>query len=158
MQNRAAGNYRVEVTDLGSACTVVSEAWTIGEPDELTIVATPSPVNTCKGDDSGRIEVLVEGGIGPYVVDYGSGTVSGSGPEFFIEDLVADTYTLVVRDRNGTGCQATTTVEIEEPAAALAVSEAEVSISCVDDNESFGEFEISGGVAVVGSGPVFLPY
>ncbi|MCA1744246.1 MAG: SprB repeat-containing protein, partial [Bacteroidales bacterium] len=157
LQDKVEGTYRVEVRDLGSNCTVVSEKWTIGEPDELTIVADASPVNTCKGDNSGRIEVWVEGGIGPYVVDYGTGTVSGSGPEFFIEDLVADTYTLVVRDRNGTGCQATTTVEIEEPAAALAVSEAEVSISCVADNESFSvEFEISGGVAVdLGGVPVF---
>lgn len=150
LQNLAAGTYRVVVTDLGSSCSVTSDEFVLAEPDVLVITASPGDVNTCRGDNSGRIALRVEGGTAPYVIDYGIATLIGAGPEFFIENLPADTYTLIVRDRGGSGCQDLTTVIINEPAEALSVTIPVVSISCDPVNgESFSvSFDISGGVGI----------
>ena len=150
LQNLAAGTYRVVVTDLGSSCSVTSDEFVLAEPDVLVITASPGDVNTCRGDNSGRIALQVEGGTAPYVIDYGIATLIGAGPEFFIENLPADTYTLIVRDRGGSGCQDLTTVIINEPAEALSVTIPVVSISCDPVNgESFSvSFDISGGVGI----------
>jgi PKD repeat protein len=155
IQNLEAGRYKVIVTDLGSACQKTSE-FMVGEPSELIVSFSTGDVLTCRGDNSGSIELRVEGGTGPYVVNYGTGLVSGFGPVFTLNSLAADTYSIIVSDSKG--CQKTVSATIDEPAEALSVSEPIVSISCVAGVESFSVgFEINGGVAMDnGSGPEYL--
>ena len=160
LQNQEAGFYRVKVTELGAgSCSIISDEFEIKQPEELIVNAIASDVNTCKGDNSGRIKVVVSGGVSPYMVDYGNGVLYGNGPEFFIENLSASDYTIFVTDNNGAGCQTTVNVTVNEPAAELYVTEPLVSINCDASNtENFSvSFDISGGVAKDnGSGNEFL--
>lgn len=147
----SAGRYKVEVTELGgAACFKESSEFILTEPDLLTATADPTDVNTCPGDNSGRITVTVSGGDGNYLVDYGTGTLSGNGPEFFIDGLVADDYTIVVRDNYGSGCQAVATATVGEPAEALSVTVPVVDYTCVlPSTETHSvSFDINGGVGI----------
>nr|WP_227625314.1 SprB repeat-containing protein [Geofilum rubicundum] len=151
LQNQAAGRYKVVVTELGGAtCSKESAEFDLEEPDALSATATPFEVNTCPGDNSGSITLVVSGGVAPYVVDYGTGTQYGNGPEFFIEDLVADDYTIVVTDNNGSGCQTVATATVDEPAEALSVTPPVVTYSCVLPlSETYSvSFDINGGVGM----------
>jgi PKD repeat protein len=151
LQNQATGTYKVEVAELGgAACSKESAEFELEEPAVLTASATPFEVNTCPADNSGSITVEVSGGVAPYVVDYGTGTQYGNGPEFFIEDLLADDYTIVVTDNNGSGCQTVATATVDEPAEALSVTPPVVTYSCaLPSSETYSvSFDINGGVGM----------
>lgn len=156
IQNLEAGTFRVLVTDLGSGCQVPSSDFIVVEPLELLATVITTDVLTCTGDYSGSIELRVEGGTGPYVINYGTGLVSGFGPVFTLTNLAADTYSIEISDSKG--CQKTISATIDEPAEGLSVSEPIVSIACVAGAESYSVgFDINGGVALdLGSGPEYI--
>ena len=146
-----AGRYKVEVTELaGASCQSESEVFVVGEPSQLVVTASPFDVNTCPGDNSGRIEVTVHGGVAPYVVNNGVQTLYGNGPSFVFNQLFAGPYAIVVTDRNGGGCQQVRNVTLGEPASALLMSDFIKGVTCLDvasESEQFNvSFTLSGGV------------
>jgi len=62
----AGGNYSVLITD-AAGCTYVVDA-TAPEPTAITIVLDSLFNPTCKGALDGYLEVIVDGGVGPYTI------------------------------------------------------------------------------------------
>ena len=104
------GVYNVTVTDSNN-CPSASSSFTVIEPGELIINATPINVS-CNGFNDGSILVSVSGGSFPF-------SFSWSGPNNFfspfqnINNLVPGNYNLYLVDANG--CTASYSVLILEP-------------------------------------------
>lgn len=114
-----AGDYSVTVLD-DTGCSSTVE-FTIGTPEELTLVASPSAVE-CHGEASGSIQATPAGGDGNYALSWSSGD-SGT----LATELTAGTYTATVTD--GNGCEAQVTATVEEPTA-LNVSIFKQDVTC----------------------------
>lgn len=106
------GQYSVDITD-SNGC-VISEAYTITDPDSLYIVLS-SPVNSNGqnidffGGSNGEIDATVYGGTEPYNYSWDG---SGSGDEDLF-GLSAGEYLLYVQDNNG--CLATASIILIQP-------------------------------------------
>ena len=106
-----AGNYTVTVQD-GNGCNVVDNTVTLTDP---TVVSFSSAVTdlTCNGDFTGGIAITASNGTPGYQYSFDNGAtfqVSNS-----LNFIAAGTYDLIVEDANG--CQATSQVTVNEPAA-----------------------------------------
>ncbi len=141
------GSYRINVVEMATSCSFTSPAFTVTQPLELNAQVVPANVLTCRGDNSGRLEVTVNGGVAPYVVDYGLSIVTGNGPIFNIGLLPAGPYTISVTDKNGTGCVKTLSTSINEPMQSLAISNFNSNIDCEAINTGFVSFDVAGGVS-----------
>ncbi|MFM9057347.1 MAG: gliding motility-associated C-terminal domain-containing protein [Bacteroidota bacterium] len=101
----SAGTYTVVVTD-GNGCTS-DQSTAVTQPTELLVAGTAQDL-TCYANQSGRIDIGVNGGISPYLFNWSNGTA--------IQDLVgvaAGTYQVLVTDANA--CTATQTFVVNEP-------------------------------------------
>lgn len=92
--NLPAGEYCVMIMD-GAGCTAGSGCFTIDEPEQLTLVATVTPV--C--EDLGEINVEMMGGTAPY--DYGWSDLNGTGDPADRTGLGVGTYAITVMDAMG---------------------------------------------------------
>lgn len=150
LENAAAGNYVLEITEqAGTGCSAVSDVFTITEPSEMVVSVNAFDVNTCTGDNSGRLVVSVTGGTAPYLIDYGTGTANGSGPLFNIENLIAGDYTVRVIDNDGAGCEIVVPDNvIGEPAAPISLVSLDFGIDCdaAQSTSGFVTFEVTGGL------------
>ena len=129
--NIPADLYSVTVTDTkGCTATLGVE---VGEPQLLTANKTQTNV-FCKGQATGEIIVSATGGSKPYQYSK-DGVVFGSNPSF--SNLIAGTYTLVVRDNKG--CSWSDNVDISEPTEGLsALIDLDVSQDTVCNGFSTG--------------------
>lgn len=112
LENIASGSYGLTVTDANNIST--SSEITIIQPEDLTVTATVTDV-LCFGEKTGSIAVNVSGGTGNYSYIW-----SNKGTSNTISNLYKGTYTLAVTDANS--CKLTKTYTINEPSAALAIS------------------------------------
>jgi gliding motility-associated-like protein len=87
----AQGNYEVTVSD--GMCST-SQAFTINQPDELTIEEIHTDVE-CPDDNAGTIELTVSGGTLPYSYYWSDGVTARDRTE-----LPAGTYSVAVTDLN----------------------------------------------------------
>ncbi|MBK7149824.1 MAG: gliding motility-associated C-terminal domain-containing protein [Bacteroidetes bacterium] len=111
-----AGTYNVTVVD-ANGCTLLQTA-VVAEPPLLTVSALPTDAS-CFGEASGQITATALGGTPNYTytatinnVDF----VSSQNGQF--PSLTAGSYTVLVVDLNN--CIASTTAQINEPAALIA--------------------------------------
>ncbi len=102
--NLCAGNYFVQMTDARGCVRTESTGITAASNMSLTVSAL-SP--TCNGTN-GFINVAVSGGASPYTYSWTS--PSASTPS--INNLGAGIYVITVRDNNGTGCQKTQSITL----------------------------------------------
>ncbi|WP_216663623.1 HYR domain-containing protein [Lentimicrobium sp. L6] len=93
------GDYVLTVTDI-NGCEMVSEVYTITQPDEpLTIDAViPTNITTCFGDENGIIEIYTHGGTPRYLYSVDGGV--SYHVNNVIEDLPAGEYDILVIDTN----------------------------------------------------------
>ena len=125
-----AGTYIVTVTD-ANGCNTSAEV-IISEPNSPLSSTITSQVDVlCYGDDSGEIDLTVNGGTPDYT--YLWSTVDGSGLVVDTEDqfgLSGGTYNVLITDING--CTTLNTVTISEPQSeldVLIISQADISCS-----------------------------
>ncbi len=104
------GLYNVTVTDSNN-CPSATSSFTIIEPGELLVNATPTNVS-CNGFNDASISVSVSGGSFPFSFSW-SGPNSFSSPFQNINNLVPGNYNLYLVDANG--CTASYSVLISEP-------------------------------------------
>lgn len=107
----AAGTYSVTVSDI-NGCSFTDPAVEVGEPNVLTLDATPiAPL--CFGGNNGSISLSASGGVGSYEYRLLGGTYSNNS---IISNLSTGTYSVQVRDANG--CETTlNNVVITQPSA-----------------------------------------
>lgn len=141
--NLVANNYLVTVRD-ANLCTA-NVPVTISQPDSaLTGTIIDQTDIACYGEATGSVTIAASGGTLPYEYNLDGGPYQGSGS---FSNLVADDYTITIRDANL--CTADLPVTIIQPAAALTGSIVEQYNCC------FGE--ITGMVTVEGAGGT-IPY
>lgn len=118
-----AGTYIVRVTDssIPSACSHTASV-VITQPPAMTVTATQTNV-TCFGFSNGAVSASVSGGEPGVPVPYTYTWSPGGENTSAITGLVANIYTLNVRD--GNLCQMSTTIQVTQPASisiALAIT------------------------------------
>ena len=126
----ASGTYSVVVTDANG--TSVTKTATLTEPTKLAISLQNGTVVLCHGDNSGKIDVVANGGTAPYTITWGgvaTGTPSSSGTLVgqSISGLSPDQYTVNVVDNNGCTVSANHTISAN-PEVTFTVSP--ISPSC----------------------------
>jgi gliding motility-associated-like protein len=120
-----AGTYTVVVNDaLGSTgtCTATTTVTVTQPAAPVTLTTTQTDV-LCFGASTGAINLTPSGGSGVYTYDWSNDGTGDFNDTQDLSSLPAGSYTVVVRDANGTtgGCTATATVVITQPAAPLSI-------------------------------------
>jgi gliding motility-associated-like protein len=146
-----AGDYTVLVTD-ANGCTSTC-TFTIVEPIcNLTLNITgANPL--CNGDNTGSINLTVNGAIGTPAFDWNVAALDGiQNPT----GLAAGAYSVTVTD--GAGCTANASVTLTEPAALVLVCGQQSPASGPSAEDGSASIQISGGVvgtyAITIDGPI----
>ena len=92
--NLSPGTYSVTISD-GSGC-VFEEDFNIIEPQELSLSGVITNATDCDNPASGSIDLQVSGGTAPYTFIWSNGA-----NEEDIENLIANSYNVIVTDSNG---------------------------------------------------------
>ncbi len=137
--NMPAGVYTINVSDNNNC--VISAAQNITVPDPLLINHINGDDVSCKGGSDGFIDIIVSGGIQPYVYDWGI----GFGNVSFIDGLSTGTYTINVTDSNN--CQNSFSVFIDEPAFDLTAVVSLDSVICYGDTTGSANIIVQGGTS-----------
>ena len=107
-----AGSYQVVVSD-NNGCTKNGNLITITQPPPMNILSETFTHVSCNGGNDGEIRIGVEGGIPPYTWSVNGGISFHSNNGIFT-GLIANSYSVVVRD--AAGCQVNgSTIVITEP-------------------------------------------
>jgi large repetitive protein len=134
-----AGTYNISVTD-GASC-VATQSVTITKPTPLSITDIIVTDVLCKGDKTGKVEIIASGGTGSYMYDIVATTFK---PSNIISGLGAGNYTFEVKDANG--CIAVLNKTVGEPMAPLSILTSATQISCFGGTGSV-VLSASGGTA-----------
>ncbi|WP_235898265.1 SprB repeat-containing protein, partial [Winogradskyella ouciana] len=134
LANVEAGTYTVTVTD-ANGCTI-SDDFTVNQPtEELTSMVNSSTDILCRGDATGAIDILVNGGTAPYTYLWNTGDTTED-----LSGIVAGNYSVTVTDANG--CTSTTQITLNEPSADLEGSITNINdVDCSSDGD--GSFTVS---------------
>jgi len=134
--NLPAGTHYVIVTEANGCVTFCS--FTIGQPAApLNVSAVTSDI-TCNGTATGSIDVTTTGGTPPYTYSW---TPGGSTTED-ISNLIADTYTLTVKDSNN--CTYVTAYTLNEPYT-LVSTPSLVNVNCFGASTGTASVSTTGG-------------
>lgn len=94
IENVPAGSYSAVISDEGGCLTVVNAV--INQPSEISITDTETIQPSCPDDQTGSIEITVEGGKGSYGYSWNTGQSGNK-----IEGVAAGTYTVQITDESG---------------------------------------------------------
>ncbi|QLE00385.1 T9SS type A sorting domain-containing protein [Galbibacter sp. BG1] len=114
-----AGDYQVEITD-DNGVTTTSEVHTINEPERLVISGENIQHVLCHGEATGSIDISIVGGTPPYSIYWSNDATSED-----IQNLVAGTYKVAVKDDNG--CWAEATYEVENAFEPLSITNVDLT-------------------------------
>ncbi|MFC4636652.1 Ig-like domain-containing protein, partial [Dokdonia ponticola] len=132
----AAGSYSVIVRNACGAI-VGNGAATVGQPAAITADKEITDV-TCFGEDTGSIDITVDGGTPPFTFDWSNGETTED-----IIDVVAGAYSVLVTDANG--CTITVNATVMQPNSALSASGTAVDVLCNGDDTGAIDFTVNGG-------------
>ena len=133
-----AGNYSVVIQD-ASGCNLPLSI-TVSQPAlPLTNTALISNVN-CAGNNTGTINLFVNGGAAPYSFSWNNGSAS--------EDLInvaAGVYSVIITDANG--CTTSGNYQITQPSTQLTASIAVTNVICHNGATGTATVTATGGTA-----------
>ena len=96
ISGQAAGTYDVTVTDANGCVDTGSATIGVGGGADLNIDVSTTDA-TCFGDSDGTASLTINGGVGPYSIEWSSGEVDVEN----VSGLAAGTYSVTVTDANG---------------------------------------------------------
>ncbi|MBR2369207.1 MAG: hypothetical protein IKA83_03525 [Paludibacteraceae bacterium] len=137
IQDLPAEEYKVKVTDSMDAELVLS--FTIDQPQRLEIFSTDIKPAFCRGDSTGSISLIAEGGTLPYKF-FLEDTLSTSGE---YASLPAGTYTARVEDKNNCITEGLFTIETLSTLTAKISAE---SPKCDYLNDGFIDLSVENGL------------
>ena len=132
-----AGDYSLTITD-NMGCTFDLNT-TVAEPTALTLTLDTVQHNLCKNDEKGLVDITVSGGVVPYEYSWSNGEKSED-----LVNVIADTYTLIVKDANG--CSQELTTEVLEPQLLSVIIDSVSNVSCFGEETGYIEARAAGGV------------
>ena len=136
--NLIAGIYTVTVTD-ANGCTATSST-TVTQPSAaLSSSSTKTDVN-CFGQSTGSITVIPSGGTSPYTYLWNNGNTTST-----LNAIAAGTYTATITDAKG--CTSTRVVTINQPLAALSVTNSLTHINCFNQSTGVITTTVTGGTS-----------
>jgi gliding motility-associated-like protein len=124
----APGLYTVQATD-NDGC-IVTEDYTLFEPDLLTVAEDSTSGETCPVGMDGFASVEVSGGTGPYTYQWDDPAAS---TDSFATNLVADTLLVIVTDVNS--CIDSAEIIILPQGGPIITAFANDSVSCSGDTD-----------------------
>lgn len=119
-----AATYAVTVTD-GNGCTETTSA-TVTAPAEMFLQTVVTDVS-CFGLSNGAVQVIVNGGMPPYISLWSNGTTVQN-----LINLSAGTYTVTVTD--ATGCTKTASATVTQPVP-IVIQPTVTNVSCFGGND-----------------------
>jgi gliding motility-associated-like protein len=132
ISNQSLGNFTVTITDANNCAVVDSVNIFNSGQAAVNLVTQINPI--CNGSANGQLTVTVQGGLGPYQLQWSNG-----GTAYSNTNLVAGTYILTVTDI--TGCSSQTSYTLVEPDVIA------ISFVAGDEHCSQGDGSISTSVA-----------
>lgn len=136
--NLGPGTYTVTITD--SKPCVISETFTIIEPQSLVLSANITNAFDCDVANSGAINLLVSGGTAPFTYNWSNGATT--------EDLVnitGGTYQVTVTDARG--CSQTASYNVNrQPPIVITVDTQTIADCEAQDVRQVFEAQVAGGV------------
>ncbi|WP_159090908.1 T9SS type A sorting domain-containing protein [Aquimarina aquimarini] len=101
----SAGTYTVVVTDNNE--NTHRAIYQVSEPEEILVLETVTHLK-CAGEQDGKINITVEGGVPPYTFLWSTGDTTED-----INSIVAGSYTIQIKDANA--CIYVKTITVEQP-------------------------------------------
>lgn len=141
LTNAPADTYTVEVIDANGCTTSLTDTNVveINPPILINNALTLITPVACKGDSSGAVNVVINGGVPPYNYEWSNGSQSED-----LIDIPAGMYALTVTDADT--CRAIFPLfEVEEPADSLIVDWVVTQPDCFNDHNGAIESTVSGG-------------
>ncbi|MCS4432938.1 PKD domain-containing protein [Aquiflexum gelatinilyticum] len=111
----SAGNYSVKITD-SFGCFVLVENVEITQPQLLELVSVDIEGTTCFGRPDGIANIIVQGGVMPYTIDFPSDNIVDG--NIILEGLEGTSQSYLVTDANG--CSIPVAFQVESPMPAIA--------------------------------------
>lgn len=131
-----AEDYSVEVTDNNGCVKTISE--TVSQPlSPIAVDVAVEPV-LCHGDNTGSIDLSVNGGTPGYTYSWSSGQTSQD-----INSLLAGSYSYTVIDANN--CTETGNVIITQPSQPLTVTNTITNVNCFGESNGEIDLTVTGG-------------
>ncbi|MEL6843689.1 MAG: SprB repeat-containing protein, partial [Bacteroidota bacterium] len=125
--NLLAGSYQIQLVD-DSACTTSLDT-IISQSAELILAADSVAMVDCWGNASGLIELSVQGGQMPYLIQENNGLFTN---QLTYPGLIAGNYQYVVQD--SLSCTDTLSIEISQPDSLISGIQQSVDILCFGDS------------------------
>jgi len=136
LSNLSPGNYTVTITD-STGCVVHASA-NISEPASLTISLASKSDVSCNGDQTGQIDITVQGGNPSYNIAWSSGDTTED-----LSGVGAGNYDVTVTDQRN--CSATASYAITEPPALTSSIDSVQDVTCFGDKDGYVDLSVSGG-------------
>lgn len=114
-----ANTYSVVVSDAANCSATASIA--VQQPSAIQVTETHSDIE-CYGNNTGSIDVTVTGGTGSYTYLWSNNATTQD-----IQNLVANSYTVTVKDANN--CPAQKTISVAQPTQ-VTISETHTDYAC----------------------------
>ena len=140
LNNLSTGVYQVTVTD-ANGCPDTTSMLFITQPLDSLFVSAGSVTHvSCFGGNDGALTLAILGGTPPYSYLWNTGNSTSS-----LSNLTAGTYQVTLTD--DAGCTQSSTVNITQPAAALAAIFGATDISCHGASDGSIDVTVSGGTS-----------
>ncbi len=132
-----AGSYSLAIYDAnGCSFNLTAE---ITEPPALVLALDTLQNNLCKNDVKGFVDITVSGGVTPYEYSWSNGEKSED-----LVNVIADKYTVLVKDANG--CTQTLSTEVTEPQLLTIIIDSVSNVACNGDSTGYIAARAAGGV------------
>jgi gliding motility-associated-like protein len=138
LNNIAAGNYSVVVTDANN-CSYTLSGVVLTQPTAQLAVTSQATAVNCYNNSTGSITLNVTGGTSPYSYNWNNGATSQN-----LSAVQAGTYTATVTDANGCTV-ASSAVQVTQPSAALQTSYTSQNVNCFGNNTGNVSVNVTGG-------------
>ncbi len=140
INNLAAGNYSVDITD-NSGCTTNAAIQLVAPEAISSVFQVQNPL--CNGTPNGSAEIIVSGGVSAYSYLWSTSETTQA-----ISNLVSGNYSVTITDANG--CSATDDTTLTEPGLL------DASVVVINDVSCYGLADGSVDITVTGGTPQYL--
>jgi len=136
-----SGSYIVIITD-ANGCSVDCTEVMISTPNAPSCSITETSSILCNGDATAQITAVGTGGSGNYEYSLDGAVFQSSG---VFNDLIADSYTVTVRDPDNQSCVSFCSIIVNEPELLSCNLRVEQEVSCFGENDAIVVASPQGG-------------